>query len=112
MPMKSRDAAFLRAQLATVGIFIADPAAALSTAVVENPPPAPVDRALVRDMLVNAGTPERHLDWMTASCPAIELAEDYVHYRFAWCAVCNRAVLCDNNGCIACRGAGDLRPES
>jgi hypothetical protein len=110
--MKSRDAAFLRAQLAGVGIFIADPAAALSTSVVADAPPSPVDRALVRDILVCGGAPERDLEWLTASCPSVEAAQAYEPFQIAWCATCDAPVLCDNGGCIACRGAGDARSES
>lgn len=64
----------LRAMLANAGIFLDEQ----STPVTATPGPttceAPVDRALVREILVERGAPERDLCWLSASCPSVEHA--------------------------------------
>jgi len=72
-----RDIAFFRGQLASVGIIFdtpPGPSSPIPAAAVE---PAPVDRGLVRRILVAAGAPERDLEWLTASCPSVDDALAY-----------------------------------
>lgn len=75
--MNERDSAYLRGQLASVGILLDEPIA------VPEPPiasvePAPVDRAEVRRILIARGVPERSLHWLCRSCPSVEAAMTYM----------------------------------
>jgi hypothetical protein len=69
----------LRFQLASVGIALDDAPAnrAQVPAPAPTPGPADVDRAAIREILSAAGAPEKHLDWLTQSCPSIEIAHTY-----------------------------------
>jgi len=79
--VSGRDAAYMRGQLASVGILIA-PAADPRAAVIARPPAPPtVDRELVREILVSADAPAHHLEWLVASCPSIAAA---LTYRRPW----------------------------
>jgi hypothetical protein len=72
--MSAHDAARMRSQLASVGIFLPEPAtkptAKAHAATTTNS--AAVDRELVRRILVSAGAPRRALEWLTASCPSVD----------------------------------------
>lgn len=72
----NRDSAFMRGQLASVGIFLDDKAPAPGHVTATGPATreAPVDRALAREVLVERGAPERDLAWLVASCPSVEHA--------------------------------------
>ena len=100
--MTGRDQAFLRGELAGVGIVL-EPAAEPSSA----PPPrepAAVDRVEVRAILVAAGAPPGDLEWLVRSCPSLGDAKCYrPPARQAWCLDCGGVTACDAEGCIACR---------
>lgn len=72
-------AAALRAMLAGEGIFLDEPVAQPPTAT-SSPPtsPAPVDRDLVREILVDRGAPAEALDWLVDSCTNVEDAREFV----------------------------------
>jgi hypothetical protein len=100
--MTGRDAAFMRGQLASVGILL-EPSAAPST------PAAPatadaVDRDEVRAILIAAGAPARDLEWLVRSCPSIEDARAYrPPHSIAYCARCGGPRAVDPQlGCIEC----------
>jgi hypothetical protein len=102
--MTGRDQAFLRGQLASVGILLDPPTPAAA------PPPAKqapssVDRDEVRTILVAAGAPAHELEWLVASCPSVEDARGYrPPPRLAWCIDCGDIRPCDDDGCFVCRG--------
>jgi len=58
--------------LAQEGIFLDEkpPAASPPTRATA----APLDRAAIRDVLLERGAPLRDVDWLVASCPSMELA--------------------------------------
>jgi len=104
--MTSRDRAFLRGQLATVGILL-EPATSpcLSAAPAAPNEPSRVDRDEVRAILVAARAPADDLDWLVASCPSVDDARGYrPPARQAWCIDCGGISACDDQGCIVCRG--------
>jgi hypothetical protein len=104
--VSERDRAFMRGQLASIGIFLPDKAEPGVTPVApKSPPPGDVvDRDFIREALVRAGAPARDLEWLLASCPS-EL--DALGYRApppeAWCAVCDGQRQVDALGCVMCR---------
>lgn len=104
----TRDSAYLRGQLASIGILLDPPTPAAIAATTGTALPAP-DRAEVRRILESAGAPARDLEWLTESCPSIEDALGYqpppAIQRRAWCLECGDATLCDDDGCLNCRGA-------
>lgn len=64
----------MRTMLANAGIFLdAAPASPTATSG-PSTSEAPVDRALVREILGERGAPARDLDWLVASCPSVEHA--------------------------------------
>ena len=73
----ARDSAFLRGQLASVGIILDTPSGPSSPIRAAEVEPAPVDRELVRRILVSAGAPDRDIEWLTASCPSVDDALTY-----------------------------------
>jgi hypothetical protein len=71
-----RDLTYLRTQLASVGILLAEPTSLpprgdLATSA------EPVDRELVRVILVDAGAPLADLEWLVTSCPSVDDALNY-----------------------------------
>lgn len=104
--MTERDRAFLRDQLATIGIFLPDDPreAAPETKPAAKPVTDDVDRDFVREALIRAGAPDRDLEWLVRSCPD-ELAA--LGYRAplpeAFCAVHNGPQPTDRHGCVLCR---------
>lgn len=101
----TRDSAYLRGQLASVGILLDEPTAAPATAT-SSPPTldAPIDREVIREILVDRGAPEGDLEWLTASCPSVRDAEDYrPPAREAWCLTCDGSQPTDAAGCLTCR---------
>jgi hypothetical protein len=104
--VSERDRAFMRGQLASIGIFLPDSSEPnearrpLATLPVRDD----VDRDFVREALVRAGDPAQDIEWLIASCPS-EL--DALGYRAplpeAWCAVHKRPQPTDDHGCVLCR---------
>lgn len=74
----TRDAVFMRAQLASVGIVLDEPrpSAASWPTVVPRADPA-VDRDLISEILVGRGASDRDLEWLVASCPSVDDALGY-----------------------------------
>lgn len=106
--MTDRDAAYLRGQLASVGIVL-DPATTAAAPSAGFRPTAPepgsMDRDEVRAILIAAGAPVADLEWLVESCPSIEDAKGYrPPARQAWCARCDEVTACDQQGCLTCRG--------
>lgn len=104
--MSERDRAFMRGQLASVGILLDEPRV-LPSPPAATPPAAAdfgIDRDFVREALIRAGAPESDLEWLVASAPS-EL--DALAYRpplpEAWCLACNNAQPADEHGCVRCR---------
>ncbi len=101
--MSRDDSAYLRGSLASVGILLDDPAAP-STATSSPPTSAPIDRALIREILVDARAPANDLEWLTASCPSVDAAREYrAPARDSWCVACDSAQPTDAAGCLTCR---------
>ncbi len=110
--MSERDRAFMRGQLASIGIFLPEedrrePAPVMPVA---TPTVPDVDREFVREAIVRAGAPEQDLEWLVASCPS-EL--DALEYRAplpeAFCAGHNGPQPTDQHGCVLCRSE-DIDP--
>jgi hypothetical protein len=102
--MTGRDQAFLRGQLASVGILL-DPPTPTAAATPAAKDESSVDRDQVRAILVAAGAPTEDLNWLIASCPSIEDARGYrPPPRSAWCIDCADVRPCDDGGCLVCRG--------
>ncbi len=100
----TRDSAYLRGQLASVGILLDEPAVPSATATPSRPTSAPVDRELIREILVDLRAPANDLEWLTASCPSVEDAREYRPPPvYAWCVVCGGERPTDEAGCMACR---------
>src|ERR1700742_432936 len=76
--MTSRDRAFLRGQLATVGILL-EPATSPSLSAAPAAPNEPplFDRDEVRAIRVTSRAPADDLDWLVASCPSVDDARGY-----------------------------------
>ncbi len=100
----TRDSAYLRGQLASVGILLDEPARPLTGNSAAAPTGAPVDRELIREILVDAHAPANDLEWLTASCSSVEAAREYrAPARQAWCFDCDSAQPTDAAGCLTCR---------
>lgn len=67
----------LRLRLASVGIFLDEPAPRPRSQAAERPSAEPVDRAKVYAILMRAGAPRADLKWLTASCPSLDHALAY-----------------------------------
>lgn len=69
----------LRYLLGTVGITLADAHEREDAEVRARQRSAPLepDRARIRELLVARNAPPRDLEWLTSSCPSVELAEQY-----------------------------------
>lgn len=67
---------FMRMQLVqNAGIILDDqPASPIAATPAPESSEAPVDRALVREILGIRGAPTRDLDWLVESCPSVEHA--------------------------------------
>jgi hypothetical protein len=110
--MTGRDRAFLRGQLAAVGIVL-DPPRTAVCASASSTPRAPVDRDAVRAILVSRGAPAADLGWLVDSCRSLDDARRYVPTRQlvtsrrAWCHACGDFADQDARGCIACRAITD-----
>lgn len=101
---------FMRLQLASAGIFLDEPKERTLEQKPERQAPEPVDRDMVREILVAAGAPTKDLDWMVASCPGVEYALGYrTTVREAWCVECDGVTDGSaDRGCFQCR-ARELR---
>jgi len=71
----------LRVLLASVGVFLDDPARPSPTVRASAPPRDEVSELLareaIREILIAAGAPARDLEWLTASCPDADTARRY-----------------------------------
>lgn len=103
--MSERDRAFMRGQLASVGIFLDEkPAQVVAHAAPASPSSEPVDRDEIRAILVDLGAPAKDLEWLAASCPGVEYALGYrPTIREAWCVRCDGVTTSDPDGCVPCR---------
>lgn len=103
--MSERDRAFLRGQLATIGIFLPDdPREAAQETMPAAKPITDVDRDFVREALVRAGAPAQDLEWLVRSCPDEIAALGYrAPLPDAFCAVHKRPQPTDQHGCVLCR---------
>lgn len=108
--MSERDRAFMRGQLASVGIFLDEKPEIPVGAPVATPTVADVDREFVREALIRAGAPAQDLEWLVASCPS---EFDALEYRAplpeAFCAVHDEPQPTDQHGCVLCRSE-DIDP--
>jgi hypothetical protein len=102
-----RELAFMRSELARVGIVLDGPRDAIVRRDVKPESIAPADRAAIRAELVDAGASDRELDWLTASCPSVEKARAYHPAHIAWCPRCDGPTVCDEHGCTTCRTGGE-----
>lgn len=101
----TRDSAYLRGSLASVGILLDAPTIPTSTATSSRATSdAPIDREVIREILVDRRAPANDLEWPTASCPSVRDAEDYRPPALeAWCLACDGAQPADAAGCLTCR---------
>lgn len=105
---READRAFMRGILAAYGMPLDPPIdPARPTSEIEPAEPAPVDRDdEVRSILVEAGAPDRDLEWLIASCPSIDDARAYrAPPIYAWCVDCGSQQPIDADGCQTCRGS-------
>lgn len=72
-----RDRAYLRGQLASVGILMDDPPTHAATPDPVREPVTVDERDEMRRILTAAGAPVRSLEWLVASCPSINDARSY-----------------------------------
>jgi hypothetical protein len=98
-----RDIAFLRDQLASVGIELRTARSATPPARTASSPGAPVDRERVREILVATGAPAADVEWLVASCPSVADAAAYRPPTMTWCARCDGVMPVDPGGRRACR---------
>lgn len=100
--------ALMHEQLADHGIVLDDKGkldAKLEPAL--EPSELPVDRVLVRRVLVDRGAFDRDLEWLTLSCQSLEAAQTYRPVRIAWCFECSGPQLADRLGCCECQRRGE-----
>jgi hypothetical protein len=64
----------MRAMLATEGIFLDEQAAPVAATSSRPTCDAPIDRALIREILSDRAAPDRDLDWLVESCPSVDHA--------------------------------------
>lgn len=67
---ESDKSAALRARLATVGITLDGPRAAVQELPRARAEPPVINRAAIRTILRGRGAAERDISWLTASCPS------------------------------------------
>jgi len=102
----ARDRAYLRGQLASVGIFLGEAAQVPPAGTAGREPITVDERDEMRRVLVAGGAPAQDLEWLVASCPSLNDARDYrPPARWAWCVDCGQERPCDQRGCITCREA-------
>ena len=94
----------MRGLLAGSGILLEDPARPSALRAEAAPFDPPVDRALIREILIDRGAPAGDLIWLTATCRSERDAEDYKPpARDAWCVDCGGPQPTDAAGCLTCR---------
>ena len=94
---------FMHAELArNAGIVLDAPVTDLAHHVVHEELDLPVDRDLVRKILLAQGASLDEIEWLTASCSSLQDAEMYRPARIAWCLECNGPQLVGAVGCVAC----------
>ncbi len=102
--MSERDRAFLRGQLASIGIFLDEDRRPVTPTAATRSESGPVDRYEIRAVLVDLGAPAKDLEWLVASCPGVEHALGYrPTIREAWCVRCDGVTAADPDGCVPCR---------
>ena len=77
--MTGRDVAFMHAELArNAGIFLDETPRAKSTAPARvATTPSDEERAEIRSIIVEAGAPMAHVEWLARSCPSVDDAMTY-----------------------------------
>jgi len=73
----ARDRAYLKGQLASVGILLEDRPTDVARPPVVRDPITTDERDEIRRILMSAGAPPRSLEWLVASCPSIDDARTY-----------------------------------
>lgn len=73
----ARDRAYLKGQLASVGILLEDRPTDVARPQVVRDPITTDERDEMRRILMSAGAPPRSLEWLVASCPSIDDARTY-----------------------------------
>lgn len=76
MNAAARDSLRMREMLALNGITL-DGAPASISSTAPRAIAAPVDRDLIREILITAGAPDRDLEWLSRSCPSLAAALTY-----------------------------------
>lgn len=103
----------MRALLASAGIVLDEKPAALEPRPTIATGAAPVDRAVIREILIDRGAPASDLEWLTASCPSVRDAEDYRPPPImSWCMECGDVQPVDAGGCVTCRAKPEMAAAS
>jgi glutathione S-transferase len=104
--VRTRAIAYLRDQLASVGIDLLVAPAATQPVPTTNSPGAPFDRERVREILVANGARAADLEWLVASCPSVADAAAYRPPARTWCAHYDRVLPLDAGGRRVPEGRG------